>query len=541
MSAVHAYTAVDCQKILDEIAPLLGLFHSSFQRLERLQELLSLHFQDNSQGEDFRSVCCYGKLGMPVPLALFNALCILPATNYCVQLAQTTTAGIISPRILKEEEKNKYLDDFVSTASANILSILNEIIDSHPRSNEILAFISEKDGIPLTWSLQIIGNISNKNQLSPHCLPPLPVLRQRIRCSIDKGFIARETDNQLRLFCQKTGAMWQTSDDDTFNAEDVYIKAGSEFKDLLQNRLTESGKTFDELAGVKPSKRYPDVEAVVRQGFASAKLKGMQSLDLKLDDGTVGGTVISMHNEGFLSVEWIANYLVDLDQNPFMLDDRAMKKNNKERYLRIFSSNHDFENPTWMQFGKKSGVYLYLSQRASAAEQSWLTIASYIVNLLIDDINKRLDSETGARFRLEQILFDTGVSSLADPSLGSFARHQDGFPGLIDPLRRGFTRYNLIVPTTAFQNHFADTTTITWFKKGDVAGKPAGSVKHDFFIFHWQLPGVNHYFEHEVRCTSRVPIYFWFNASRPSTLTLIPFEIQDHVLTDWSHRPEIRA
>ena len=103
-----------------------------------------------------------------------------------------------------------------------------------------------------------------------------------------------------------------------------------------------------------------------------------------------------------------------------------------------------------MQFGKKKGVYLYLSQRASAAEEGWLTIVSYIVNLLIDDINKRLDSETGRRYRLEQVLFDTGVASLADPSLGSYARHQDGFPGLIDPLVKGFSRFNLVVPTAAF-------------------------------------------------------------------------------------------
>jgi hypothetical protein len=504
------YSASSCQVILEEIGPLLRLYNTSRQSLERLQVLVDEHLQDNSQGNDFRSYCCFGMPGKAVPLQQFNDLCILPASNYCVRLAHQESSGCIGPSKLELSEQNNFLHDFAVTAAKNIVLILEQL--NHPRMDEIKELVPT-EGIPLTWSLQIIGCIRNKNRLSPQDVPPLDVLRTRIRCSLDMAFVAvsdaRAAGKRLKFFCQETGALWQSTNDDSFDAEAIYMKAGSEFKNLLQNLLNDTGQTFDELAGVKPTKRYPDVEKAVLEGFQSAQLKGMESLDLRLDDGEIGGTVIAMHNAGFLSAQWIAAYLVDTDQNLFMADERALKKNNKERFLRIFASNHDFENPTWMQFGKKSGVYLYLSQRASAAEQSWLTIVSYIVNLLIDDINKRLDSETGARFRLEQVLYDVGVVSLADPSLGSYARHQDGFPGLIDPLVRGFSRYNLIVPTMGIQNHFAETSTISWYKKGDDKGKASGFVKHDFFIWHWQLPGVNHFFEHEVSgMSSSSPIYF---------------------------------
>lgn len=353
----YPYSAGSCQKILDETASLLSIYHSSQPGLFRLQELIDQHYQDNSQGNEFRSYCCFGTPGESVSLPVFNELCILPATHYCVQLAQSESSGPIAPSRVLPDEKKKYLDDFGVTASKNIVAMFQEIIKGHPRKQQILGFIPS-DGVPLTWSLQIVGNIGTKNsRASPHSLPSLAVLRERIRCTIDMTFDARDADHSLKFFCKETGAMWQSKIDDAFDAEAIYLQAGSEFKSLLEKLLQDTGSTFDKLAGVKPSQRFPVVEEVVRGGFARAKQKGMHSIDLKLEDGTLGGTIIAMHNEGFLSVEWIAAYLVDTDQNHFMVDERALKKTNKERYLRIFSAHHDFQNPTWMQFGKKK-VYI---------------------------------------------------------------------------------------------------------------------------------------------------------------------------------------
>jgi hypothetical protein len=496
------YSVGVCQEILEEIAPLLGLFHSTRAGLRRLDELISSHCQDNLAGNDFRSFCCFGAIGKTVSLEIFNQLVVLPLSHYCVQLEQDSPSGPIAPTCLLPETRDHYLEDFGLTANHNISTVFLELVKNHPRKDEIYLFIP-KDGIPLTWSQEIAANGSRNNKYASHdSLPSLAVLRDRIQCTIDRTFEARLSDPSLRFFCKETGAIWQVQSDDALDINAIILLASSEFKDLLQNLLDDTGQTFDALAGVTPTHNYPEVEEVVRSGFRGAKQKGMESKDLHLEDGTLGGTVIAMHNEGFLSAEWLAAYLVDTDQNHFMVDERAKQKNSKERYLRIFSATHDFENPTWMQFGKSKGVYLYMSQRASAAEEGWLKIVSFIVNLLIDDINKRLDVASGGRFQLSQRFFNVGVGGLSDPSTGSFARHQDGFPGLIDPLVKGFSRFDLIVPTSAIQNHFAGTTKIAWYRKGDHSSKgPVAFFIHDFLIQHWQLPGVQLNFEHEVSMT----------------------------------------
>ena len=70
-----------------------------------------------------------------------------------------------------------------------------------------------------------------------------------------------------------------------------------------------------------------------------------------LQEGSLGGTVFAMHNSGFVSAERHAAYLVDTDNNYFMTDVRALVMHGKERLLRIFSSNHTYNDPTWLQFG----------------------------------------------------------------------------------------------------------------------------------------------------------------------------------------------
>ena len=529
------YSVSRCQKILDETAPLLRLYHRTYSDLQRIEVLIGEHFQTTILGEEFRSICCYGVPGHPVSLDVFNELCILPATEYCVQLSVDESTSLVCATALAPEETQKYLQDFNTTTNNVIYHVFRDIANNHSRKVDINSFIPDDGGIPLTWSLAIVGSLEKRKKFS---LPPLSVLRERINISITKTFEARTKEPLLRFFCKETGALWQSAVDDSFSAEEIYLKAGSEFKGLLQILLDESGKTLDQLAGVEISKRYPEVEEVVRAGFEGAKLKGMESIDLKREDGTLGGTVLAMHNEGFLSIEWIAAYLVDTDQNHFMVDERARTRNNKERYLRVFSAIHDFKNPTWLQFGKKNGVYLYLSERATAAEEGWLRIVSYVINLLIDDINKRLDTDTGFRYRLEQVTYDCAAASLSDPSTGSFARHQDGFNGLIAYQQRGYGRLNLVVPTMSFQNHCAPTSTISWYRKDDKTGPSVGSFVHDFFIQHWQLLGANLHFEHEVRVAVSIRHLYHQSLYQNSLFFIFPV-CQGHVYIEGRCRAQI--
>jgi SpoU rRNA methylase family enzyme len=73
-----------------------------------------------------------------------------------------------------------------------------------------------------------------------------------------------------------------------------------------------------------------------------------------------------------------------------MEDVRAASLADKERLLCIFSTYHTQAQPSWLQFGTGANVFVYLSRLASAAEQGFLKIQSYVINLLIDDINKAL-------------------------------------------------------------------------------------------------------------------------------------------------------
>jgi hypothetical protein len=176
--------------------------------------------------------------------------------------------------------------------------------------------------------------------------------------------------------------------------------------------------------------------------------------------GVWGGTVFALHN-GFLSAKWVAAYLVDTDNNLFMDDARAFSLNSKERKLRIFLIAHTFDQPSWLQFGEKRNVYLYLSQKASAAEEGWLSISSYVINLLINFINDMLDSETEACYKFQPVEYDAGVVNLAE--MGSYGLQHDAKFGLVYPSIPSYSSFFLMVPTLAIQNHSAPSSHISWF------------------------------------------------------------------------------
>jgi hypothetical protein len=211
--------------------------------------------------------------------------------------------------------------------------------------------------------------------------------------------------------------------------------------------------------------------------------------------------VFALHNQ-CLSAEWLASYLVDTDNNFFMDDRRAKLLNDKDRLLRVFSNYHTFQQPTWLQFGEKKNVYLYLSQRASAAEEGWLKIASYLIKLEVDYINIFLSKIPGSQqFILNPCdhALDTGVIGLGDPSQSSFASHSDIRTGLTHPSIPGYRGFFLQVPTLAITNFESVSTHITWFLKEDKSEKPRAKISQDFVVVHAQLMAVQENFKHKVR------------------------------------------
>jgi hypothetical protein len=407
----------------------------------------------------------------------------------------TVGADSSTPHVSRPTARYAELGVRFKILSQNISILLSDILQSHEERETLHSYIPAGKGICAPWILAIMG--LKKEPTLQFVSPPLSELRRRIKLALDGALEKKRANSFSQLFSQSTGFLWQQLDD-TFNVDESYLKVCSAFPSRLEKLLLESGKTLDHLAGVEVVKRYPKVEALVRDALSRGRKHGLEHVDLKLANGCLGGTVFALHNAHY-SVEWIAAYLVDTDNNVFMQDVRAGALFSKERLLRIFSTNHTEDSPSWIQFGDKGSVYLYLSRLASAAEQGFLKIQSYIINLLIDDINKLLSVlGTHRKYRLEKYQFDVGVVGLGNPTTSSLAGHQDGKCGIVCPHTPGFSRFLLIVPTMAFQNNCGPTAKISWWRSDDPQKVKQATFTHDFFINHFQLMGVNDKFHHEV-------------------------------------------
>lgn len=495
----QSYTLPSCHGILAETISLLQVMRQTAPELNRLNQLLESHFLS----DEFRSICCFGRKGHNISLALFNSLCILPSTDWGVTLhVQESPSSIMRlqatplsqhERLIHKQQKLLHCAQIITTLMGNILLV-------HPDQEFIKNSMPLNNEISQAWILAILGL---KTMTTNVDIPGLPELRRRITLSLNAAVLKKRSHPPYKFFSQASGFLWQQVDD-TFDVNQVYLEVCASFPKLLEQLLVDKGQTLDQLAGVSVARRYPKVEALVRDALSRGQKHGIESTDLKLADGSLGGTVFAIHNAHY-SPEWIAAYLVDTDNNVFMEDVRAGALFAKERLLRIFSTNHTHEVPSWIQFGDKGSVYLYFSRLASAAEQSWLKISSYVINLLIDTINSKLKLlDTYGKYLLSHIEYDTGVVALGNPSTSSLGGHQDGKPGIVCPHTPGFSRWMLMVPTMAFQNHCAPTATISWWRSDDPTKEKLASFTHDFFINHYQLLGVNDKFHHEVRVNNLI-------------------------------------
>ncbi len=488
-----SYTLESCRQILDETIGLLEVTKQSVPNLDRLNLLLSKHFANN----EFRSHCCFGHSNADVSLELFNSLCVLPSTDWTVHLVASDHSPILQPSHADVSSAQLAYDQKFKLISTNISTLLVNIANLHPLKDQIRSSMTRSPTLSTPWILSILGR-KRQSSTTNFVAPPLEELRRRISASINGALTKQLTHPSTKLFSQETGLLWQSLDD-SFDVHKVYLDVCSAFPKRLEKLLLQSGKTLDKLAGVEVVHRYHGVEAIVRDALSRGQKHGFESKDLKLADGSLGGTIFAIHNAHY-SVEWIAAYLVDTDNNLFMEDVRAASLSHKERLLRIFSTYHTSDQPSWIQFGgKMANPFIYLSRLASAAEQGFLKIQSYVINLLIDDITEALKPlDINGRFKLEHYSFDTGVVSLGNPTTSSLAAHQDGKPGIVCPHTPSFSRFMLMVPTMAFQNNCGATATVSWFRSDDPKKETKATFTHDFFINHFQLMQVNDKFHHEV-------------------------------------------
>jgi hypothetical protein len=340
----------ECHTIIDEIFRLFRAAPLTSLSQQRLNSLLLSHFQDDEAGKSFRSMTCFGIPGSPVSIETFNKFVIQPGSHYDIQLAPPTSHVAIQLQLVAVDARRLLHRNTLAHAHLSVDFVLDHSMKQHPDSSDILGF--SLPNIPSSWKNAIIGKL-DRSELKIIDMPSLLELQSRIQISLDYALDLKRTNPRAHFFTIESGTAWhKITLDDSFNISDLYLRACSTFPDHLDELLKQQGTTLDKLARVEPSGRYPEVEAIVRDGFSRASTSGIESHDMKLKDGTLGGTVFGMHN-GCLSAEWLASYLVDTDNNYFMQDRRAKLQNDKERLLRIYSNYHSFDFPTWLQFGEK--------------------------------------------------------------------------------------------------------------------------------------------------------------------------------------------
>ena len=212
------YTPEICCAILDEALGLLRVMRQSAIDNDRLKYILANHFGNN----DFRSFCCFGHQGDPVPLDLFNSLCILPSTGWNVHLVGSSPDSITpswdgtSSAAVDVRLRNKF-----SLVSENINTLFSNILKSHPDETFINSNLPFKGGIGPAWILSILG--LKRHFKEDFCLPPLLELRRRISISLDGAVANRKADPAYKLFSKASGLLWQ-SVDDTFDVNKVYLE-----------------------------------------------------------------------------------------------------------------------------------------------------------------------------------------------------------------------------------------------------------------------------------------------------------------------------
>jgi hypothetical protein len=498
-----------CNSILQETIGLISRTSPhTFETQQRLNYLLSSSFQNNAEGAAFRSILCTGSHDTPVSIEQLNQFVIWPSTNFQFQL-QATTHITFQFQSISLITRSDLQQNIIRPAYAKAVFVLNQVVLQHPLKDEIHRFLYKTP--PASWKNAILG-IQQRTVLKSIDIPSFEELQSRIEKSFDFAFSQKHGNPNSKFFSAASGRAWFLKVPPPvtvhINYEELYIEASSKFSDHLGSLLDESGLYLDGLAGVTVSQSYPEVEARI-QKLMNLSTTGRRVVghDLKRNKTSekLGGSVCAIHE--YLSARFLAYYTVDHDAScAYMVDIRSAHK--KDRKIRFSSVKHVNTQPLWVQFGDKNDVYLYLSQKASVAEEAWLTIVNYIMKLLVDFVNAYIKQVHGQNISKDKLLrtkiFTELVNGIAHPLDGNYGPHGDDRSGTVSRNDPQFSRFMLTVPTLCLQNYAQHTTKISWCPRTDPKWV-AGIVWQFFCLIHIQLFGVQEYYLHHVRV--RIPSF----------------------------------
>jgi hypothetical protein len=502
-------SSTQCNDVLDEVLRLVSgpvNYHSQ----ERLNCLLLHYFQDDKKGNAFRSMICFGTDLHVVSLENFNKFIILPKSQFEMHIVGQERHVPFQFRHVPSNVRRDLHRTSKIHAHALVDFALAHVSKHHSDSEIIASYV------PTTaWKHGILFGGRERSVVTIVDVPPLLVLLERITTALSYSLSLKKTNPYSLFYSAVGGTVWKTSiaPDDMVqepapvNYEEAYLRACSQFPAYL--RLLLKDQYLDEHAGVAVIATVPEVVAKFQNLMDLAPSPHVEGIDLKVGEGPeskIGGTVIALHQ--CLSPEFLAYYTVDHDAScAYMADIRSVHK--KQRKIRVSSVHHVNTQPIWLQFGETSDVYLYLSQKASVAEEAWLKVVNHVMKLLVDYVNEDIKRVHGNNTPASKLLrvraFGSAVSSISHPKDGNYGPHDDGKPGTFSKADPNYSLFQLMVPTLCIQNYCHTNTKVTWCPKNNLQ-VTAGEVEQELVLIHIQAVGVQEYFKHHVRYPPSVEI-----------------------------------
>jgi hypothetical protein len=496
-----------------------------------LNSLLCDYFCETPFAVSFRSMICFGCATVPVSLAFFNKHVIHGMTDNKIEFAPSPKVSFSQPTLVSEDTRTLLNKSIAARVFETIQALLDFVIQhlvqpgTDTTDDESINIINSYNRIHCmkAWKRAILGWKPEKRKsrkqssqlpeaVTLEQLPTMLELKNRIEISLRFSLVQKSLGEPLhRFYTGKSGSAWarvasDIGDDEPDDYRALSLQACSEFPAFLNERLKNAGMYLDELAGIGPLPSHPDIEAAITALMKQVPAGRVQKIDLNIplgDGGTkLGGTVLAGHQ--ILSPKFLAYWLVDHDSAcSYMKDVRSMHK--KDRYIRIASTLHETSKPVWMKFGDETNIYLYLSQKASAAEEKWICIVNFVMKLLCTFVNQYIRKNANGPVPSDELMrlrvFDTAVSNTGHPNDSDYGLHTDAKHGLVDQEDPKRNSFNLIVPTLCIQNHSVASTRVEWLGNEDDplrADSVRGSILQEFCLFHLQLLGVQEFFRHRV-------------------------------------------
>jgi hypothetical protein len=309
------------------------------------------------------------------------------------------------------------------------------------------------------------------------------------------------------------GLLWIEERPDTL--QETLLEESSHFPSHLKTIFNTTFKYayLDDVAFdnrlIRTTQRYKDQNKTIYDKQAPA----ITAHDLRAASGKLLGTVLTIDNA--LSPEFTSKFISSMEKCPFTPDSR---KTSHHRGYRFASTqyNSDSPYPEWIMFGEDISSSLLLSQVSTTSEQNLLHIINSIYNIYTNYINSQLAArytkQVADKWGLNADTFDyfdSLMTMISNPLNSNYGSHDDGKPGLCTPdiridgqlLPNKYSKFNMIVPTVAFQNHVNKSTSIKFQDKltHDLVGEIFCGVQ----TIHIQLIGV------QMNCTHSVSLYLF--------------------------------